>query len=174
MKNFMKLVVTLMSFVMLCAAQTARVVPLADDDAVKLSEAYKKFYAAQKDYDELRKKLAEKYLVVPQGDADEGYYSANTFNMTVETTNVLDLNCSSALGCSSSSASSSTGKSTKPTLTFKARYWRAGFGCGDYEFSTDFRFIVPKPTPGTTLRVGPYSCFYNNIGEQVCWPEVQR
>ena len=114
----------------LCAsvadAQQAQVIELSPADAARAQAAWEKLKAAEKEFSALRESINKSYLTVPESEPDSGQC----------------LNCL----CDTWSC----GTEEKDRI-----YRRGGWDYG-FDFSKDFRFIVPQGAPKTQ------SCWQNS------------
>lgn len=106
----MKIALALLALSLAAQAQTAKVIELSPEDAVKAKSLYEQQVSIGKQIDDLKMQVQKKYLKPAKGETCNIYYSSGE--------------------CYTSS-------------------WATGF-----EYSDDFRFIVPAKTPSA-----PTNCY---------------
>ena len=171
-----RLLFVLLAVALSCVSQTARVIELKPEDAQMVKSACEKLDAAQKAYDDAVDRVRQEYTVVLEGDPDAGATwvadkDESGFLVGSGTTKWVTVGgyltwrdddpCTRSLesvACLTNrlrdaKALEAEGKKPKPRIRghYKRRGWENGF-----EFTPDFRFIVPKPEP-PLAQPGPWN-----------------
>jgi hypothetical protein len=135
-------------------AQTANVIELEPVDAVKAQKVWDTLQKAQADYDFTLKILGEKYTLVKSGDPDAGNASTGidvpvgtgyTSGVVSACNTIQWQDQNKDCPMPSKEELEKRAKEQKAWDDEHFRYYRKGFE-GGFEFSKDFRFIVPKKT----------------------------
>jgi hypothetical protein len=144
------LIIGLLLAICSCAvfAQRAKVVQLSQDDATRVYAKWRVLQDAQKAWDEEQKKIATKYTYVRFEDKDKGTMEApgNEWPMIIYT---------------GSDPKEKASEAAQWDKYRKVAYWyRSGWEYG-FEFTDDFKFIVPKKAP--EFKQNPYGPFFTTI-----------
>jgi hypothetical protein len=159
----MRLIITLLLLAASAFGQNAVVVPTIEQDAANLRRLSKEVQSAQKALDEAKREIEEKYLLTEEVDLSSGHQahrkgedgsgiswaSSGSFSIVTNSTWT-----EGALACPTAEQIAKREAARKKQQADAAAYekahpwlyWRKGFdGNRSYEFSEDYRFIVPKP-----------------------------
>ena len=136
----MKWIALLLMATACCMAQNAKVIQLSPEDAAQAKALADEQKALDEKTAAFREAVKQKYLVTTErkeaGDCYAGVF------MTNATSGFL------VLGDGTINWSS---KPEKPQAPPKPEpYYRRGWRCGEYQYSDDFKFIVPVPAPPYT------------------------
>jgi hypothetical protein len=133
-------------------AQTANVIELDVVDSIRAERVWTELQKAQADWNDLQKSFGERYTLVKHGDPDAGATST-TIGPPVAwaiggVTGTTTL-CGSVIGqpdCPKETREQieKRDKEQREWEDAHLRYYRKGFESG-FEFSKDFKYIVPKP-----------------------------
>jgi hypothetical protein len=167
----MRLIVTMLLLAASAFGQNAVVVPTIEVDAANLRRLNKELQSAQKALDEAKREIEEKYLLTEEVDLSSGHQAhrkgedgTGTWASTGTSSAWISTNIStdastftqSVSACPTAEQIAKREASRKKQLADAAAYekahpwlyWRKGFDDNrSYEFSEDYRFIVPKPAP---------------------------
>jgi len=135
-------------------AQEAKVLPLKSDDSFEAKEAWYKLQDAQKEWDAVQSKVKEKYLLVPYGDKEAGNEilepcsisnpclssSTNVFTLTGRTHQLSAVE--EEAKAKREEQYRKEAEENRKTAHYQRKGWENGF-----QFSSDFKYIVPKPAP---------------------------
>jgi hypothetical protein len=134
-----------------CPAQTAKVIQLPPEIAKKAEALYKERAMVNEQIEALHKAIEETYL----SDVKPG--PGNTFiafDTTITTTCGMTLD-PSAKPCPPETAAERKAREAREAAWNKQHHLERRPGWADFEFSEDFKFIVPKVA---TFMAQPYSC----------------
>lgn len=170
----MRLIVTMLLLAASAFAQNAVVVTTIEQDAANLRRLSKELQRAQEALDAAKHEVEERYLLTEDVDLSSGHQAhrkgedgsatwatSGSFNVVTNSTWT-----EGALACPTAEQIAKREASRKKQLADAAAYekahpwlyWRKGFdGSGSYEFSEDYRFIVPKPPapPSDSIWIKP-------------------
>ena len=147
------------------SAQTANVsasvVALTSDDSLRVQQAHDSLLKAQKDWDAVQQYIKQTYLGVKKNDPDA---SESSFYIGSEDQNGLlfsgsseYVTCAVSFGsCDEPKESPQEVAKEKAYEDANIRYYRKSlypFAQNGFDFSTDFKFIVPKPLVPTNNSV---------------------
>lgn len=137
-------------------AQEAKVISLQEKDSRIAKEAWENLQQAQQTWEHVQDLLNQKYLQVPWDDPQRGNheiannvwpaYSGLNWVSTVSDCHVLQLNPQTDERKARCSKEEAQERLAYDEARKKARYYRQGWENG-FQFSYDFKYIVPKPTP---------------------------
>lgn len=170
----MKTALLAITFASCCFAQSALVVPLKPEDAAKVQRLHQQVLDAEKAWTDAQKQIKERYLIVEKGDpdaSDDHWYPPakmpdGTFSTTyigsgsfITTTGLSYLSSENACDpkkVAEHQAWEAEQKKLEQAREANSRRWRKGWypnhncsGCDPlpFEYSEDFKYLVPKPTP---------------------------
>ena len=120
-------------------AQSAKVIPLSTEDAAEAKSLSDQQAALEKKKEDFRKSIERKYLTTMSDQKDASSCLAEVTDGTSVVTLVGPLNGNvSGLGI----------PTDKPPVERKPYpVYKSGWDCGRFEYSEDFRYIVPAPEP---------------------------
>jgi hypothetical protein len=143
-----------------CFGQEAKVLQVEPADATKAQELYEKMQQAEKDWKDYVEATKEKYLTVPYDSPERGN---QTYERPSNTTTALFSGSGCILwgtmaGESNKCEQERESRMKQREKEDKLKPWhRAGWESMEFEFSKDFKFIVPKPRD-TGIVKSNYPC----------------
>lgn len=165
----MKVAIRIAIGILLCMSwhmafpQDAKVIALSDKDAAQIKALYAQRDELNKKIDAALNDIRKNYLIVLEGDKDAGNYSVPE---SFDYDSLATISSGSISLCSAYDSYEEdkdthylrvihhdcpTPPNTPPEKEDrplpKMHYYRSGWGSGDFLFSTDYKYIVPKPTP---------------------------
>ena len=155
-----------------CYAQSAKVLAVEPSDAERANVLYERMKQAERDWEDFQQATKEKYLTVPYDSPERGniWYESPPPEGGATTGGLLYWSGSGTVsGCSIISDNPPSKDYCNKQEKERAAAWekekktkrwkRAGWEDFEFEWSKDFKFIVPK-TPSVTISGVPCSPFY--------------
>lgn len=154
----------------MCIAQSARVIALSDGDAANLKAKWDALKLAEKNWADAQEEVKAKYLTVPYQDPEAGYeYNPPTANGVSFASTTSSCWTYAENGRMVETEDCKKEQAAERERQKKARYNRRGWEYG-FEFTGDFRYIVPKVAPVTSCPSGalcsPYLYTYPSSSGQ--------
>jgi len=157
-KHKLLAVVTLLLTTTIIGGQEAKVIQLSQEDTAIAHAKWQALQDAQKTWDEEQKRLAKKYTFVHGDDPEAG--DTQAWDMSGNGL-AYSITSTATWTTSSSPSPAEIAAAQKAYEEHKKKDWwfRSGWESG-FDFSKDFRFIVPKAAP----RVVSPNCWNFNTG----------
>lgn len=143
----MKLITVLAMLAFCCAvtAQTAKVVQLSTEDAAQAKALAEEQKALDEKIVAFRESIEQKYLVTTE-EKERGSCYAGQVALSDPVT-ITDGSTTGQLFITGPVTSTGSSTTEPRSSLSHTPYYRQGWGCGEYQYSDDFRFIVPLPEP---------------------------